>query len=89
MGDYFQYKYDSSGNLTGVTDPLGSTTQMTYTAQGELASYTDANSNVTQSIVHSLGHTFRDHLSRRHAGTIHVQQPWRSDVDRSAQRPGD
>ena len=42
-----QFAYNSLGELTQVTDPLGKITTLTYTTVGLVATITDPQSNVT------------------------------------------
>lgn len=42
-----QFAYNSLGELTTITDPLGNVTTMTYTPAGLIATITDAQNNVT------------------------------------------
>ncbi|HEX6700013.1 MAG TPA: DNRLRE domain-containing protein [Gaiellaceae bacterium] len=46
------YAYDSKGNLTRVTDPLGYATAFTYNLDGTVASQTDANNHTTTYVSH-------------------------------------
>jgi RHS repeat-associated protein len=47
-GDFqWTFAHDTTGNVTGVTDPLGKKTTLAYNPDGTLASSTDANSHVT------------------------------------------
>lgn len=49
----YSYSYDSYGNLTKVTDPMGGTTKYSYLVNGPMASMTDKNNNVTDIIYFS------------------------------------
>ena len=51
----FQYAYDSQGNRTSVTDPLGNTTSFVYDARGNLASTTNQLNQTTTMTYDDLG----------------------------------
>jgi RHS repeat-associated protein len=47
-GDYeWELGYDARGNVTSVTDPVGSVSRSTYNVDGTIATTTDANENTT------------------------------------------
>ncbi len=52
-----KYDYDTDGNLTGVTDPLGNLTATAYDALNRLVQITDPNAGVTR-----LGYDVNDQL---------------------------
>jgi RHS repeat-associated protein len=47
LGQRWEYTYDTEGNLTQVTDPIG-TTKATYDGWGQLETFTDANTRTSQ-----------------------------------------
>ncbi|MGY4532100.1 RHS repeat-associated protein [Pseudomonas sp. TE3786] len=51
----WQYRYDSKGNLTAITDPLGYKTQYTYDALGDVLSVTNAQNKTWKSTFDSAG----------------------------------
>ena len=48
-GQITSYSYDANGNATGVTDPLGRTTQQAFDALNRLVNITDAANGITTS----------------------------------------
>jgi YD repeat-containing protein len=49
----YTYTYDSYGNLTKVTDPMGGTFKYSYLVNGPMATMTDKNNNVADIIYYS------------------------------------
>lgn len=49
----YSYTYDSYGNLTKVTDPMGGTLKYSYLVNGPMSSMTDKNNNVADIIYYS------------------------------------
>jgi YD repeat-containing protein len=50
-----QFAYNSLGELTQITDPLGRTTKLTYTSAGLISTITDFQQNVTTYQYDSFG----------------------------------
>ena len=72
QGSNYAYTYDSKGNVTSATDPLGLTTRFTYNASNDLTSYTDAKGNTTSYAYDSGNNLLSVTLRQRHQAAVHA-----------------